>query len=86
MDVPLLMEICFSGATDQKLSFRDDSIFVVTTSIYKFDIAKFSWKLLKARNRKVFGKLRACSPITDSSMIMVIDSNKFGDKLLDISS
>ena len=47
MDVPLLMEICFSAAPDQKSSFRDDIAFVVTTYIYKLNIAEFSWKVLR---------------------------------------
>ena len=86
MDVPLLMEICFSDPPVQKSSFRYDNSLVVTTYIYKLDIPEFSWKIVKARNRKVTNKAMECFPISDSSMIMVIDTNKFGDILLDISS
>ena len=79
MDVPLLMEICFNVVHDQKSSFREDNIFVVTTYLYKFDVAKFSWKNVKATNHIVLGKVMACCPIGCSSMIMAIESYNLDD-------
>ena len=69
MEVPLLIEVCFSAVPDQKSLLCD-----VTTFIYQFDLAKYAWKLLKARYLRVTGEVIACCPISDSSLIMVIDS------------
>ena len=69
MEVPLFMEVCFSAVPDQKSLLCD-----VTTFIYQFDLAKYAWKLLKARYLRVTGEVIACCPISDSSLIMVIDS------------
>ena len=67
MDVPLLMEICFSNVSHRYLATS------LTTYIYQFDFAKYTWKILKARYAMVTGDIRACCPISDSSMIMIID-------------
>ena len=67
MDVPLLMEICYSNVSHRYLTTS------LTTYIYRFDFAKYTWKILKARYAMVTGDIRACCPISDSSMIMLID-------------
>ena len=67
MDVPLLMEICFNDVSHRYLTTS------LTTYIYQFDFAKCTWKILKARYAMVTGDIRACCPISDSSMIMLID-------------
>ena len=82
MDVPLLLEVCFSAVPDQKSSFRDDNIFVVTTYLYKFDTEKFSWQNVKATNHIVPGKVIACCPIGGSSMILVTDAYYLDDSKL----
>ena len=66
---PSLMAINFNAVPNQDLLFGN-----VAITLYKFEIAKCNWKLLKTRYTYCKGDVIACCPISDSTVLMFVES------------
>ena len=66
---PLLMGINFNAVPNQDLLFGN-----VAITLYRFDPAKYNWKLLKTKYTYCKGDVIACCPISDSTVLMFVES------------
>ena len=69
MNEALLMGINFNAVPNQDSMFGN-----VAISLYKFDPEKYNWILLKTRYTYCKGDVIACCPISDSTVLMFVES------------